>query len=76
MKNALQLNWPIHQNLAQNEWPAGVLEHTYADLILAVSELREEVGLPQNKLFHLFTALLMGRWLKCRETNDNQKRAD
>ena len=30
----------------------------------------------QNKLFHLFTALLMGHWLKCRATNNNQQGAN
>lgn len=46
--NALSLNWAeeVHPNLSQKEWPKGVLEHVAADLILAVSELRTEVGLP------------------------------
>lgn len=30
----------------------------------------------QNKLFHLFAALLMGHWIKCKEVNNNEKRAD
>ena len=47
-KNALSLDWAeeVHPNLWQGEWPEGVLEHVAADLILAVSELRTEVGLP------------------------------
>lgn len=47
-KNALSLNWldEVHPNLSQGEWPQGVLEYVAADLILAVSDLRDEVGLP------------------------------
>lgn len=30
----------------------------------------------QNKLFHLFAALLMGHWLKCKMVSDNKQGAN
>ena len=48
MINALSLDWDkeITPRIRQHEFPAGVLEHMDANVILALSDIRTEVGRP------------------------------
>jgi hypothetical protein len=48
MTNALSLDWAkdITPRIAQSEFPAGVLEHMDANVLLALSDLRTTVGKP------------------------------
>lgn len=48
MNNALSLNWSkdVTSRITQSEFPAGVLEHMNANVIIALSDIRTEVGRP------------------------------
>ena len=41
MRNALDLHWPMLRRFSADEWPSGTLEQMAAEIILAVSEVRD-----------------------------------